>query len=275
MFDCHIHTKNSHDSTQTLSQVCESAIAMGMKGIAICDHVDLCSAERHDTYHAMQRCIAEVKEARLQYGDRLRILQGMELAGVEFNPSMRDPFMQLCDYDVILGSVHTVYLEDVDDSYSRVDWSVGEKSMERIRAFFAAYLKSMREMLARDDIDVLSHLTCPLRYINGKYRRGLDEREFYEEIDEILREIIRREIALEVNTSGAGRSYGDWLPSRAILTRYYELGGRMLTLGSDAHIPESIGNAFEEACEMLREIGFREICYFAERKPIFIGLEEK
>ncbi len=272
MIDMHVHSKYSHDSDQTLDQICESALAKGVEALAICDHVDLCSAEKHDTYHAMQQCIAEVRAAREQYGDRLRILQGMELAGVEFNPAMKEPFMQLCDYDVILGSVHTVYLEDVEDSYSRIDWSTGAKSMERIRVFFSAYLQAMREMLARDDIDVLCHLTCPLRYINGKYRRGLDERTFAEEIDAILETVIRREIALEVNTSGAGRSYGDWLPSRAILSRYYALGGRLLTVGSDAHIPESIGNAFGETCEMLREIGFGEICYFEKRKPIFIGL---
>lgn len=265
MYDSHIHTKNSADSNQTLDQICTSAIAKGVAGIAICDHVDICFAQKLNTDRAMERCIAEVREARARYGDRIRILQGMELAEAQFDPALTARIVALCDFDVILGSVHTVYLTDVDDSYSRVDWSA--KPMARIEAFFDAYLKALRTMVMETDIDVLCHLTCPLRYINGKYARGLKIDAFRPQIDEILSLIIQKEIALEVNTSGVGGQYDDWLPGTEILQRYYEMGGRLLTIGSDAHVPQNIGNAFQKTKEMLKSIGFSDYCYYEKRIP--------
>ena len=271
MFDSHIHTKYSPDSKQTLAEICESAIAKGLHGIAICDHVDICFAAELDTYGAMQACIDEVTDARLRYGDRLTILQGMEMAEEDYDPSLGARIRALCDYDVILGSVHTVYTEGVTDSYSRVDFSESAMPLSLIKRFFSAYLDALMKMVTGGGIDVLCHLTCPLRYINGKYGRGLDVKEFAPQIDAILRAIIRRNIALEVNTSGCTAG-GETLPSAPILARYFELGGRRITLGSDAHIPDAVGRAFPETKRMLASIGFTHYCYFEKRVPHFIEL---
>ena len=271
MFDSHIHTKNSPDSTQTLAEICESAIAKGLRGIAICDHVDVCFAAELDTYSAMQACINEVNAARLRYGDHLTILQGMEMAEEGYDLALAARIRALCNYDVILGSVHTVYTEGVTDSYSRVDFWEGAMPLSLIKRFFSAYLDALMEMVTRGGIDVLCHLTCPLRYINGKYGRGLNVEEFAPQIDAILRAVIAQEIALEVNTSGCVAG-GELLPGVSILARYYELGGRRITLGSDAHIPNAVGRAFAETKRTLKGIGFTHYCYFEKRVPHFIEL---
>lgn len=121
------------------------------------------------------------------------------------------------------------------------------------------------------DFDVLAHLTCPLRYINGKYRRGLSIEPHRELITEILRTIIRREKALEVNTSGLHNFYGGLMPGREILAQYHAMGGRLITLGSDAHTADRLANGFDETVSLLKEIGFRDYCYYERRRPCPVG----
>ena len=123
-----------------------------------------------------------------------------------------------------------------------------------------------------DDIDILAHLTCLLRYINGKYKRTVNALDFKKEIKEILSELIKHNTALEVNTSGIGSFYGEYMPQEEFIKMYYDMGGRLITLGSDSHIPENVGNAFTEAKEMLKSIGFKEYYYYEKRKPIAVKL---
>ncbi|MBQ9760168.1 MAG: histidinol-phosphatase HisJ family protein [Clostridia bacterium] len=272
MFDSHIHTNHSVDSTQTIDEVCERAIQMGLLAVTISDHVDVCFAKKHGTYDTMKRCVEAVKGARKRYGDSIHILQGLELAEDQFDPALTERILSLCEYDVILGSVHTLYVDGVEDSYSRVNWSADAMEIGCVKAFFTAYLNALRDMIDRADIDVLCHLTCPLRYINGKYNRGLDENDFADQIDAILKAIIQKGIALEVNTSGLAASEKGTLPSEEIIRRYFGMGGRLITLGSDAHVPQNIAVGFDRVKNMLRSIGFTEYCYFEKRKPKFISL---
>ena len=125
-------------------------------------------------------------------------------------------------------------------------------------------------MASHEDFDVLAHLSCPLRYINGKYRRQISIDEYQDMVEEILRVVIRRQKALEVNTSGINGVYESLMPDEQTLRRYYALGGRMLTLGSDAHAADRIGNAFGETVELLKEIGFSSYCYYQKRQPVMI-----
>jgi histidinol-phosphatase (PHP family) len=105
-----------------------------------------------------------------------------------------------------------------------------------------------------------------LRYINGKYERNIDMMYFKNEIGDILKEIIRKDIPLEINTSGIGNFYGEYMPDAAVLRLYADLGGRYMALGSDAHASQYIGNAFGEAGALLRSLGLREYAVFRKRK---------
>ena len=92
-------------------------------------------------------------------------------------------------------------------------------------------------------------------------------------IGEILQTVIDREKALEVNTSGVGAAYGTIMPDSSIMKRYYDLGGRRITLGSDGHTPDRIGNGFTEAADALKQIGFTGYTYYEKRKPIFVAFD--
>lgn len=270
MYDFHMHTKNSVDSKQTIDEICASAIEKGLRGIAVCDHVDMWFYHNLGTYDAIQTCIAEVKAAKEKYGDRLEIFQGVEMAEYLYDAENAKILLDSCDWDVVLGSVHSVRFEEIDDSYSRIDFST--MAEEKIIAFLREYFARVMEMIEGTDFDVLTHLTCPLRYINGKYDRNIDVLLFEKEIRAIFARIIEKRIALEVNTSGIGDRFGELMPSVPLLSLYREMGGELLTIGSDAHVPHRVGNALEDTKAVLRELGFSTYCYYKNRKTQFIVL---
>lgn len=263
MFDLHLHTIRSADGRQTIDEACESAIRAGLEGIAVCDHVDMWFSEKLNTLEQIRRCKEDVRRARKRYGDRLEILQGVEMAEYLYDPALADRILGLGGFDVILGSVHSVAIEDIDDSYSRVDFS--DMPEDKIRRFLKRYFQIMSEMIEKTDFDVLTHLTCPLRYINGKYHRNVDLSRFEEDIRTILEMIIRRDIPLEVNTSGIGSFYGHYMPGPDLIRTYADMGGRLLTLAGDAHIPQNVGNAFAQTRTMLLDMGFDSYCIFRGR----------
>ncbi len=264
MFDLHIHSKNSPDSKQTIEEICEAAITQGLRGFALCDHVDTWFFEKDNMYTALQNSIRDVQKAQSLYGDKLDILQGVEMAEYLSFPEKAERILALTDFDVILGSVHSLYYEDIDDAYSRVDFSVMPE--EKIRGFLKTYFFRMKEMIDGTDFDVLSHLTCPLRYINGKYRRNIDAMDFREDIREILDMIIGKDIAMEINTSGVGGFYDEYMPDRRIWKLYADMGGRKITVGSDAHIPQSVGNAFPQTAALLQDMGFSHYFVYRQRQ---------
>lgn len=268
MYDFHIHTCNSHDSKQTVDELCESAISKNLQGVAITDHVDMWFCESDNTYENISACIAETNSAREKYADKLNIFQGIEMAEYLYNPKNAEKIMKLADYDVILGSVHSVHYADFTDSYSRLDFSKGAVSSDKIKGFLYEYFNKLYEMTENTDFDILTHLTCPLRYINGKYARNIDLAEFKAEIDEILKLIIKRKISLEVNTSCLGSAFNFTMPDSDVIKQYRDLGGNMITLGSDAHSPDRIAYGFDFAVSELRRLDFEEYYTFKKRKPI-------
>lgn len=265
MYDSHIHSNNSHDSKQTLDEICTAAIALGLKGISICDHADVCYSKELDTPFHIKNCIEDVKAARQKYGDNLKILQGVEMAEYITDTEEGEKLLNLCNYDVILGSVHTVCFDEFKNSYSRIDF--GSISEERIYIFIKEYFNKMLEMTLKTDFDVLSHINCPMRYINGKYNRNLNIMKFKDEISDLLQLIIKKEIALEINTSGFTPEMDGLMPNMEIISLYKDLGGKLLTLGSDAHVSSNIGKGFKETKEMLKTFGFNNYVYFESRKP--------
>lgn len=264
MFDLHIHSKNSHDANQTVDEICQSAIKKGLSGVAVCDHADTWFFEKDRVFDMFANCMNEIDAARNRYSDRLEILKGIEMAEYLDRPTEAERLLTAHAYDIVLGSVHSILYEDITDAYSRVDFST--MPVEKINGFLRSYLEKMAMMAEKTDFDVLTHLTCPLRYINGKYKRNVDLLLFKDEIYDILKTIIRRDISLEINTSGIGNFYGDFMPDEKIFRMYADIGGSLITFGSDAHTSPYIGNAFDEAQALLSSLGLHEYCVFRKRQ---------
>lgn len=177
--------------------------------------------------------------------------------------------MNYLPYDVVIGSVHAVRDGEMLMPYSGIDFS--KLSQKTVSEYLDAYFDDVLTMLKEEDFDILAHLTYPIRYISGKYNIAVDLSDYREKTEEILRQIIEKNIALEVNTSSYDM-LGDFLPDCEIIKKYYTMGGRLITLGSDAHISQNASLNFEKALKLLKETGFKNIYYYVKRKAYKIEI---
>lgn len=272
-YDLHMHSNNSLDGRQSVDDACRAAIQKGLKGIAITDHVDVWFFDRENTVERLKSCYEEVKAAREKYDGKLKIYMGVEMAEYLYDPERSEKAQSAVDYDVILGSVHSVKYYGIDDSYSRIDFST--MAEENVIGFLNEYFDKMLEMIRGTDFDILTHLTCPVRYINGKYKRNIDISIFDDKIRRILSEVIERGLTLEVNTSGFDGDSPYIMPDDRILRMYYGMGGRMLSIGSDAHVSENIAKGFDRLLPLLLEIGFDSYVIYEKRRAVILPLKEE
>ena len=149
--------------------------------------------------------------------------------------------------------------------YSGIDFSGMPPEMLKsyLRKYFEELLQSAKEL----DYDVLTHLTCPLRYIRGKYGIHIDLSDYRELIDEILKTVIERKKALEINTSCVGTPYDSTLPDFDTIKRYLDFGGTMITLASDAHVVQNVGKDFDAVCRRLKLLGVNQAYLYRHRRP--------
>jgi histidinol-phosphatase (PHP family) len=198
------------------------------------------------------------------------VLRGVELGEAFWFPDAYEKIMKINEYDVVIGSVHAVKFPALSNAYySTIDFSKVEKGV--IEDYLDAYFDDMISMISALDFDILAHLNCPLRYIKGKYKVDVDMSGYEAKIEKILHMIIEKGIALEVNTSGYF-SVGEPMPSFDIIRKYYSFGGRLVTLGSDAHVAQNASHMFCETISELKKIGFDSIYYYKERKPCAIPI---
>lgn len=265
--DMHTHSKYSHDSVCAIEDMCASQKEKGTKIFAVTDHFDTASFCDYDVFSPIESAFNAVKEMNKK--SDVKILAGVEISEGFWHPDVYEKIINLVDYDVVIGSVHLVKYKNLTNAYSQIDFS--KLSEDVVLEYLDAYFDDMLEMIEKTDFDILAHLTCPLRYIKGKYGLNVDISRYYPKIDNILNRIIIENIALEINTS----SYdvlNDFMPSEKIIRKYYDLGGRMITLGSDAHISENASINFDKAIELIKNIGFENIYYFKKRKPYKLSL---
>jgi len=279
MYDSHTHTINSPDAWQTADQLCLAAIEKGIKGVAVTEHTHVSPVYQHyfpgfDPEKAIRNSIRDVLAAKEKYGDRLHIGCGLEVDEYLDDPTANDRLMACHDYDVILGSIHYLKNGEWDLQYSKVVYD-GTVSDQRILDYLKKYFEAVALMAEKTDMDVLAHLTCPMRYINGRHKRTVDISCFSPIIKDILKTLVRRNIALEVNTTGLLlEEFGYALcPDEEILRTYRELGGKLLTLGSDAHRSFRIAEGFAEAKNILKDLGFTQYHYYEKRRPCPINIE--
>ena len=262
MVDMHTHSRNSHDSQCPVADMAEAETRHKMKAFAVTDHCDILDYPRIDVVAVIRDSLAEAGQ---QKQADIKVLRGVEMGDAIWNQEVAEQVLALADYDVVLGSVHTVRYKEYRNAYSHIDFS--QMMQDDIYGYLNQYFEDVLKTMQRIPCDIMTHLTCPLRYIVGKYGIEVDVDRFDDKIDEILRFIIARGIALEVNTSSLLTC--SWtMPDERILRRYRELGGYLVTLGSDAHVAAHAAYGFTEALAMLGRIGFSDVYYFEKRRAV-------
>ena len=262
--DTHIHSHFSHDSDSKMADICRAAKEKKIGVVCITDHADV---KPHSDLQEMAQNRQEVyREIRETACEGVELLVGIELACGGFYPDhsifdrAAQTLLAVGQYDCVIGSVHSVGAT----STARNDYAAMSK-MELV-AYLDRYFDAALAMLEYGKPDVLAHLTYPLRYINGKFGKELDWRLLEPKIRLVLQTVIQNGIALEINTSCLGTEYDQLLPNEEILKLYLQMGGKLLTLGSDAHKAEKLGKGFGQTVQLLKSLGVTELQYVKKRK---------
>lgn len=258
MFDYHMHTTVSFDGIGTAKELAEAALRAGLKEICFTDHWDYHSNPTGQPNLFSLDDYSRAYDSLIVPG--LTIRKGIELGLTEWNVPQLKEILQKRPFDFVIGSIHFV---DGYDPYDEKYWE-NKTTDEAFRRFLEGTLACVK---IHDDYDVLGHLTYVCKSVHNPSHKALVYGDYREIIDEILRILVQKGKGMEINSSGVDRA-GDFLPSADILKRFHELGGEIVTIGSDAHAPDRVGQYHKEALEIVKDI-FGHVCTFEGRKAVF------
>lgn len=258
MFDCHIHSRVSFDAHDTALDMARAARDAGLKEICFTDHLD------YDPRHTMGDLCFATEDYIREYGQLslpgLTIRRGVEFGMTPDNQAQFREDLKRYPFDFVIGSVHFV---DGWDVYYGGFWE-GKTVHQAERQYLETVLSCVQ---AQDDFDVLGHLTFLSKAPAHPAPRCVPLEEHREVVDAILKTLADKGKGMELNTSGVDRC-GGYLPTLDYFRRFRELGGTIVTVGSDAHQCRRVGQYTREACQALMDI-FGHVCTYAERTPIF------
>lgn len=253
IFDSHCHTRFSADSEMQAEDALRAAEALGL-GLVFTEHLDLDFPGDVDytfDFGAYWQAYAPL------CGDRLRL--GIEVGMTPATASERETLGTDVPFDLVIGSLHVL---DDKDLYFAESYA-GQTKEEAYHAYFAKLAEMVR---THAYIDVLGHIDYIARYApfeNPEISYGA----FTEDIDAVLRAAVEADIVLELNTRrlGARRALKELVP---VYTRYRALGGRYVTLGSDAHAADAIGANFRAAKELADAVGLGIVTFHGRRREL-------
>ncbi len=258
MFDFHMHSTVSFDGKSAATDMVCAAVNSGLKEICFTDHLDYDPFQPKDTYTFQTEDYNRVYEG-LHHPD-LKIRLGFEFGMLPDNAQTLKEDLKRRNFDFVLGSVH---LAESLDIYFPPYWE-GKTVDVAEQRYFAEVLTCVQN---HNDFDVLGHLTYPGKVASNPTHRPVSYGQHKEVMDEIFKVLISKGKGIEVNTSGKDIC-GAYLPDVTYLRRFKELGGEIVTVGSDAHNTARVGQYCFQVCKMVQEI-FGHVCTFENRRPIF------
>ena len=270
--DSHMHSFYSTDCGTPMEDMIRTGIAHGLSLMCFTEHMDYDypsdPAKEKNGHPEFWLDTGDYRAGFLsmkeKYADEIDLLFGVELGLQPHIVDWNNNYVNQHDFDYIIGSAHTI---DHMDPYFP---SFYEGRSER--AAYTRYFEQALENLELfDNIDSFGHFDYVVRYGPSK-NKEYSYKEYSDLIDPILRLLIEKGIALEINTKGYTSGLGEPNPGRDIISRYRELGGELITIGSDAHTAGDLATHFSDAEELLLERGYKYYAVFKERKPIFYPL---
>lgn len=263
--DFHLHCRFSSDSEAAPEAMIQQAAALGLPCICFTDHNDFdYPPEDGKTVFQLPfgKYVHTLSALSAYFAEKIPVYIGVE-QGLSVSAAGRinqyDAEHQL---DFIIGSSHLVHGAD---PYYPAFWE-NRPTRQAVRTYFESILENVRVCT---NFDVYGHLDYIIRYVPEK-DNGYDWHTYQEIIDCVLKTLIAGGKGIEVNTAGLRSGLKNPNPCFGVLKRYHELGGEILTIGSDAHAPQHIAGQFEQLGNLLENAGFRYYTIFKHRKPEFI-----
>ena len=236
MIDYHIHTRFSPDSKTTIEELLIEVKRKGIYNFCVTDHFE---------YTYVGDWLLENQFSPFVYANHLRDL-GL-IAGIELGWNGMVPIVDdFRNFDFVILSIHEWF----------VPLSEGQRS-------YQAYLQRVWSCIHHfDHFHVLGHLDFPRRYEPSFQPFG---KELYGLVRDIFQRLIQTGKGVELNTKvyGNGNSeYGLPHPDIQMLALYREMGGTVITIGSDAHGLDAVGRHIQKGLRLLQDLGFRYLSTF-------------
>lgn len=269
--DIHMHTSFSSDSDTPMESMIQGALEKGLKTICFTEHLDYeypgddGSGLFMVDIEAYKKKLFNLKEI---YENDIEILFGIEFGLLPHLSKTYEKVAASHDFDFIIGSSHLIpapwYPDDSrhGDPYDDAFWE-GRTVDQICESYFQSIIDNIN---AYKNFDTYGHIDYVIRYAPEK-NKDYTYRKYADILDEVLKTLIKNDLALEINTAGYKYGLGQPHPQTDILKRYLELGGEKITIGADAHKPEHIAYDFKKAETLLKDLGFKYYTIFKKRQP--------
>jgi histidinol-phosphatase (PHP family) len=267
--DYHVHSDFSSDSKAPMEQMIEKGIQEGLKILCFTDHMDYDYPPYSSDYSFLfdpDEYVKRIDTLKKRCGKDIELLTGIELG---LQPHLSERLKALLDsyaFDFVIGSSHVV---DNMDPYYDEYWK-NRSVRDGIIRYFESIIENCK---AFQGFDVYGHIDYIVRYLPGQLNRteklDYSYAEYADILDEVLRTIIYCGKGIEINTGGLKYGHKYPHPKPEIIKRYKELGGELITIGSDAHKPEHLCYDFSLVPDLLKNLGFKYYAVFKERKPVY------
>lgn len=253
--DYHIHTNSSDDSKVTMEEYANRAVELGFDEICFTDHVEYAAkspiVKGEVDYYGRYKNLIE------NFDKNLSIKFGAEFGVQRDNVEFFKEFFKQYPFDFVLLSCHTIGgLELYDGTFQE-----GRTQKEYNEAYYNELLEVVKNF---KNYSVLAHVDLIRRYDKSYY--SLEHT--YPIVSEILKQAIKDGKGIEINTSSFQYKIPDLTPSVDIIKLYKELGGEIITIGSDSHTLNRLGNNILDIHQKLRELGFDSFYTFDKMTPI-------
>lgn len=268
--DSHVHSDCSFDARDPVEKLALAAVKKGISSITVTDHCEapmvmLGDKSKYGHFDVLiPKSIQKTEACRKKYQGRLDIYTGLELGEPLQDPTGTSRALSYGAFDFVLASVHNLQGEE--------DFYYLEYTKENVPVLLNRYFDELLMTADFPHFDSLAHLTYPLRYIAERTDIQVCLSDYAGKIDGILKKLAERQKALEVNTSGYFKKIGAALPDESIVKRFKELGGKYVTLGSDAHSAEALGQGLDKGMSLIRNCGFQAYTIFSKHRPVLVDL---
>lgn len=261
ILDNHVHTHFSSDAKDNMEDVIKRAINIGVKHLTFTDHLEY---NNDDFTLDCNKYVKEILKYKEQYKNEIELLVGVEVGYQSYFKDKVEALLSSHPFDFILCSTHKVEKQRLVQS----EFFKGLSKEEAYTKYFEYIIKTTKEF---NNFDTYGHLDYIVRY--GKYEDNkIVYNDYKDVLDRVLKNIIDSGKGIEVNTSGYRYKLDATHPKIDILKRYKELGGEIITLGSDAHRSDDLCKDFDKAGYILTSLGFKYVCLYRNRKAEFLTI---
>ncbi len=279
LMDCHTHTQFSVDSEADIELCVKRAAELGLAAYAITDHCecnrwyskehypDETTYQYFDFGKDFENSVSAVTELKKKHGDMLNLICGVEMGQATHDFEIAEKIVSDTRLDFVLASMHQ--LPKTED-FCFIDYS--SYTIDGIYELCQRYFEELYKLSVWGKFDVLAHLTYFMRYLKLKAGIDLDISRYDDIIADIFRVLAMNGKGIEINTSGIRQGYGDCFPCLKYVKLFREMGGEIVTIGSDSHTVEDIAVNSADGIAIARAAGFSRIAYFKKRKPYFIDI---